>query len=100
MEEKEDKISFVNNATTREAFVYIFLYIGVIFRNSWRATDRAAHRWPWAFIVPTILVSVVISFIFISKARAERDSYNKQMEHVSQQLDSYKACYDNEKEAR
>lgn len=40
-------------------------------------------------------ISFVVSFIFISKARAERDSYNQKLVHATQQLDSYVAAYGN-----
>ena len=97
MAQKEDKISFVTNATTKEAFVYSILYTGVFFRNVGRAINKAVYKLPWVFIIATIAIATIVSFVFISKARAERDSYNHKLVHVSQQLDSYKACYDNGK---
>lgn len=100
MAQKENKISFVTNATTKEAFVYSILYTGVFFRNIGRAINKAVHKLPWVFIIGTIAVATIVSFVCISKARAERDSYNKKMVHVSQQLDSYKACYGDGKEVR
>lgn len=94
MEENKDKIAEVTNATTKQAVVFIGIYSWVIVRNLGRAINKAVHKLPWLFIILTIIVSFVISFICISKARAERDRYNKDMEHISQQLDSYKAVYD------
>jgi len=98
MEQK--RISFVGDATTKEAFIYILRYNIVIARNTWRAIDKMVHRFPWVCIAIVIVASFIVSFVFISKARAERDSYNHKLVHVSQQLDSYKACYDNGKEVR
>lgn len=92
MEQK--RISFVGDATTKEAFIYILRYSIVIVRNIFRGINKAVYRFPWAFIVATIVAAFIVSFVFISKARAERDSYNKKMVHVSQQLDSYKAIVD------
>lgn len=94
MEENKDKIAEVTNATTKQAVVFIGIYSWVIVRNLGRAINKAVHKLPWLFIILTIIVSFIISFICISKARAERDRYNKDMEHISQQLDSYKAVYD------
>lgn len=94
MEENKDKIAEVTNATTKQAVVFIGVYSWVILRNLGRAINKAVHKLPWLFIILTIIVSFIISFICISKARAERDRYNKDMEHISQQLDSYKAVYD------
>ena len=94
MVESKDKIAEVTNATTKQAVVFIGVYSWVILRNIGRAINKAVHKLPWLFIILTIIVSFIISFICISKARAERDRYNKDMEHISQQLDSYKAVYD------
>ena len=82
------------NATTKQAVVFIGFYSWVIVRNMGRAINKAVYRLPWLFITLTVIVSFIISFIFISKARAERDRYDKDMERISLQLDCYKAVYD------
>ena len=84
----------IENATTKQAAVFIVVYSWVIVRNIGIAINKAVHKLPWLFIVITVVISFIVSFIFISKARAERDRYDKDMEHISQQLDSYKAVYD------
>lgn len=94
MVESKGKIAEVTNATTKQAVVFIGVYSWIIVRNMGRAINKAVHKLPWLFIILTIIVSFIISFICIYKARAERDRYNKDMEHISQQLDSYKAVYD------
>ena len=85
----------IENATTKQAVVFIFVYSWVIIRNTGRAINKAVHNLPWLFIVITVLISFIVSFIFISKARAERDSYNQKLVHVTQQLDSFYAAYGN-----
>ena len=84
----------IENATTKQAVVFIGVYSWVILRNIGIAINKAVHKLPWLFIVVTVVISFIVSFIFISKARAERDRYDKDMDHISQQLDSYKAVYD------
>ncbi len=98
MTQNKDKISFITNATTKEAFVYSLLYTGVIFRNIGRTINKAVHKLPWVFIIATVAISFILSFVFISKARAERDNYNKENVKLMQQLDSYKAVYGSGKE--
>ena len=85
----------IENATTKRAAVFIVVYSLVIVRNIGRAINKAAHKMPWLFIVITVVISFIVSFIFISKARAERDSYNQKLVHVTQQLDSFYAAYGN-----
>lgn len=97
---KSEKISFVTNATTREAMVYVMLYSWVFVRNIARAVNRAAHKLPWLFVFVTAVLAFIISYISIGQARAERDSYNKKLVQTSMQLDSYKAVYGNGKEVR
>ena len=95
MAERKGKIAEVTNATTKQAVVFIWIYSWVIVRNLGRAINKAVHKLPWLFIVVTIAISFIVSFVFISKARAERDSYNQKLVHVTQQLDSYMAAYGN-----
>lgn len=85
----------IENATTKQAVVFIGVYSWVITRNIGRAINKAVHKLPWLFIVITVVISFVVSFVFISKARAERDSYNQKLVHATQQLDSYMAAYGN-----
>lgn len=85
----------IENATTKQAVVFIGVYSWVIVRNLGRAINKAVHKLPWLFIVITVAISFVVCFIFISKARAERDSYNQKLVHATQQLDSYVAAYGN-----
>lgn len=95
MVESKDKIAEVTNATTKQAVVFIGVYFWVIVRNLGRAINKAVYKLPWLFIVITVVISFIISFVFISKARAERDSYNQELVHATQQLESYVAAYGN-----
>nr|DAQ65910.1 MAG TPA: protein of unknown function (DUF883) [Bacteriophage sp.] len=85
----------IENATTKQAVVFIWIYSWVIVRNLGRAINKTVHKLPWLFIVITVVISIIISFVFISKARAERDSYNQKLVRATQQLDSYMAAYGN-----
>lgn len=85
----------IENATTKQAVVFIGVYSWVILRNIGIAINKAVHKLPWLFIVITVVISFIVSFIFISKARAERDSYNQKLVHATQQLDSFYAAYGN-----
>lgn len=85
----------IENATTKHAVVFIGVYSWVIIRNLGRAINKAVHKLPWLFIVITVVISFIVSFVFISKARAERDSYNQKLVHATQQLDSFYAAYGN-----
>ena len=85
----------IENATTKQAIVFIGVYSWVIVRNLGRAINKAVHKLPWLFIVITVVISFIVRFIFISKARAERDSYNQKLVHPTQQLASFYAAYGN-----
>lgn len=86
-------IDFTANVTTWEAFAYIGRFSAVIIRNLLRTVDKAAHRWPWAFIFAVLLASTVTCFMLIGQARAERDHYNQINVRLQQQVDSYKAAF-------
>lgn len=87
----------IENATTKQAVVFIGVYSWVIVRNLGRAINKAVHKLPWLFIVITVVISFIVSFVFISKARAERDSYNQKLVRATQQLDSYRATFGEQK---
>ena len=95
MVESKCKIEEVTNATTKQAIVFIGVYSWVIVRNLGRAINKAVHKLPWLFIVITVVISFIVSIVFIGKARAERDSYNQKLVHATQQLDSFYAVYGN-----
>lgn len=83
----------IKNATTKQAAVFIVVYSWVIVRNVGKIINRAVHKLPWLFVVLSIVISMIVSIVFIGKARAERDSYNKKLIHATQLLDSYKNTY-------
>lgn len=93
MVERKSKIAEVTNATTKQAAVFIVAYSWVIVRNIGKAINRAVYKLPWLFVVLSIVISTIVSIVFIGKARAERDSYNKKLVHATQLLDSYKNTY-------
>lgn len=92
MKDNKDRISFVANATTKEALVYSFLYAGVFFRNTWRAVNKFAHRFPWMLVGLVFFACTITSYVCIGRARAERDHYNKENYQLTQELSKYKAA--------
>ena len=95
MVESKGKIAEVTNATTKQAIVFIGVYSWVVVSNLGREINKAVHKLRWLFIAITVVISFIVSFVLISKARAERDSYNQKLVHATQQLDSYVAAYGN-----
>lgn len=85
-------IDFTKDVTTSEAFKYILRLAAVIVRNVCNDINKAAHRFPWAFVIGVLLASTVTSFVLIGQARAERDSYNKENYQLTQELSKYKAA--------
>lgn len=73
-----------------KGFVTIFRALGGII-------NAIVHRWPWPVIIAILLVNVLISYICIGQARAERDHYNQENVQLHTMINSYKAL---DKEAR
>lgn len=88
MVESKGKIAEVTNATTKQAVVFICIYSWVIVRNLGRVINKAVYRFPWVFIVLTIVVCMVASFVAIADARTERDSYNKKATELQLKYDT------------
>ncbi len=85
-------IDFVDNASTKEAFVYSLRFTWKFWKNIGAAIDRFVHEWPWAPIAITILTSVVISVVEIGHARAERDHYLHIYDAQRDTIDRYKGA--------
>lgn len=81
--------------TTKDAFKQIFKCSGVILINTWNSINKAAHKYPWAFIVPIIIIASIISILGIGKARQERDYTNKQMVEMQMKLDTLQCIVNN-----
>ena len=62
--------------------------VGSLTMNFLEATDRAAHRYPYAFIVPVVIGAFLICYIGIAKARAERDAAYINNSELRQQVDT------------
>lgn len=44
----------IENATTKQAVVFIWIYSWVIVRNLGRVINKAVHKLPWLFIMITV----------------------------------------------
>lgn len=86
-------IDFAYNTTTWEATKYSIKFAWIAVRNILRLFNKIVHRLPWLFIILTIIISVIYSYVEIGQARAERDSYNQQNVHLQMEVDSFRAAY-------
>lgn len=84
MEEQFKKTS------SKKAACLIAIYFWVIIRNTSISINKSVYKFPWVFIILIMTISLITSFILITKARAERDNYNQKLVKVSMQLDSCK----------
>lgn len=85
---KQSTIDFVDNTSTREAFIYILRFQWHIVKNMAKFINKFAHRFPWVLVVIILVVSTLVSYINIGKARSERDEYNKENVQLKQQVES------------
>ena len=83
------KSDFNERIPTKVALHNIAVNVWAIVRNTASAINRAVYRFPWVFIVLTIVVCMVVSFVAIANSRAERDSYNKKATELQLKYDSF-----------
>ena len=81
--------------TSKDAFIQICKCSWVIIVNTWNSINKAAHKYPWAFILPIILITTAITIVGIGKARAERDYSNKKMIEMQMKLDTLQCVVEN-----
>lgn len=82
------KSDFNECIPTKVAINNIVVNVWAIVRNTASAINKAVYRFPWIFIVLTIVVCMVASFVAIANSRAERDSYNKKATELQLKYDS------------
>jgi hypothetical protein len=85
------QIDFVNNTSTREAIIYTLRFQWHIIKNITKVINMFAHSFPWVLVLMVLAVSMIVSFVKIGQARAERDSIDHKMVTMQRQLDSYRA---------
>lgn len=87
------KIEIHGHVTTIDALKYIFKFNIIILRNIFKGINGCVYRFPWICIALVIFVSFIVCFIQVSKARAERDSYNKKNIQLIEKVASYEAAF-------
>ena len=80
--------------TTKDAFKQIIKCSWVILVNTWNSLNKAAHKYPWVFIISILIASSIISIVNIGKARQERDASCKAMYKMQQKIDTLECMVD------
>lgn len=86
-------IEIKGHVTTWDAYKFILKFNVIIVRNICKGIDKIVCSHPWVCVLLTITISVIVSFVQISKARAERDSYNKKNVQLTEKVASYEAAF-------
>lgn len=94
------KIDFVDNATTKEAGVYAVRYGCAFVKGACRDVDRTVHGYPWLCMGIVMLAAVATSFVFISKAHADRDRAQKAQAELQQQVEQLQIVNEAERSAK
>lgn len=85
---KQETITFTDTAKMRKGFCLIGQGIKTAASAIGGITDAFIHRYPYPFIIATIIAATLIAVVNIGKARAERDRLNRQCYELQQKLDS------------
>lgn len=86
-------IEIKGHVTIWDACKFILKFHIIIVRNICKGIDKIVCSHPWVCVLLTIAISVIVSFVQISKARAERDSYNKKNVQLTEKVASYEAAF-------
>lgn len=78
--------------TTSSALRIIIRCSWFIIRRFASAVNAIVHRFPWAAILFSAVITFVLSLVQVYHARAERDLASRQSYHLQMQLDSVTAC--------
>ena len=96
----EKTITFTPKAELKKGFFCLLRGFVLIFRSIGRLMDHAVRRYPWAFLVTTVLISVILCFFFVGKARSERDATSKRNYELQQKIDTLQMVNEAKAEVR
>lgn len=93
-------ISFVDNATTKEAGMYALKYGWAFAKGVIRDINSFAHKQPWVCVAVVLIVAVVTGSMLVNDARMERDHANKEMVKLQQQVERLSCVAEEERSIR
>lgn len=96
----EKTITFTPKAELKKGFTCLFKGFVLIIKAIGKLINHAVCKYPWLFIVLILLVAILVSFVFIGKARSERDAVNKQNYELQQKIDTLQMIKEAKEEAR
>lgn len=94
------KIDFADNATTKEAGLYAVKYGWAFVKGVFREVNSFVHQLPWLCIGAVVVVSVTVSFVCISDARAERDNSLKKQVELQNQVEQLSCVVESERRTK
>ena len=94
------KIDFADNATTKEAGLYAVKYGWAFVKGVCREVNSFVHQQPWLCMGVVVVVSVTVSFVCISNARAERDNSLKKQVELQNQVEQLSCVVESERSAK
>lgn len=94
------KIDFADNATTKEAGLFAVKYGWAFIKGVCREVNSFVHQLPWLCMGAVVVVSVTVSFVCISDARAERDNSLKKQVELQNQVEQLSCVVESERSAK
>lgn len=90
-------ISFVDNATTKEAGVYALKYGWAFTKGVCKEINSFVYRLPWICVAVVSIVAAIIGFILVADARMQRDHASKEMVKLQQQVEQLSCAVEAER---
>lgn len=90
-------ISFVDNATTKEAGVYALKYGWAFTKGVCKEINSFVYRLPWICVAVMSIVAATIGFILVADARMQRDHASKEMVKLQQQVEQLSCAVEAER---
>ena len=84
----EETITFTPSASLRKGVKLIVKGIWLTIASIGRLLDASIRRFPYVWIVVILMATTITAFVYIGKARAERDRLNKQNYELKQKLEN------------
>ncbi len=83
-----ETITFTPKQELKKGMFLLVRAVATIFKGAAHLIDLSVHRYPYLWVLLILFTTFITSFVCIGRARAERDSLNKQNYELQQKVES------------
>ncbi len=97
---KQQTITFTPESDLRKGLYTLAQGLKLVIVSLARIFNKSVYKYPYAYIVATLIASLTLSFIFIANARQERDAVNKKNYELQKKVEQLQIVKDSKSDVK